>query len=139
MKLFILKLSLLLIGSSAFSQTRFGHIHSKGSDCGVIDVEDAYLVSSSGQKHLEIKASIQDLAYNKRVYLAHANGPGAEVLWNKNWWDYSATMRMDYREGNRDHVVIYDQMVGVRDDYKVSLYITMYDHEYSCSAIVIGK
>lgn len=140
MKFVVVNLSLLLASQLAFAQgTRIGHVHSKGSDCGIVDVEDAYLISASGKKWLEIKASIQNLGYNKRVYLAHSNGQGAEVMWSTDWWQYSAAMRMDYQDIGRDHVIIHDQMVGPQDNYNVALYVTMNGREYSCSSIIIDK
>lgn len=116
-----------------------GRVQSKGSDCGIIDVESAHLSISGGNKVLIMNVTVDSLAYAKRIWVQHSNGQGAQAVWSDAWWQYAVAAKFVGQANGRETIRLYDQMVGPGNEYTIGIYVTMNGHEYSCSSVRIGE
>lgn len=133
-----LVLSLLSIGARA--EGIIGHLKSKGADCGIVDVKDAYLEEAGGNKRLVLKTTIANLAYDKQITVhTHGSNRSSLAQWSNSWWQYSVSAAWTGQSQNVDQVTVTDQRVGPGDEYEVSLEVVMSGATYSCSHIQIGK
>lgn len=137
-KIILISLVTVLTASSAFAVS-YGKVLSKGSDCNTVNVKSAYFTSAGGEKSMTINLSVEDLSYDKRIWLQMTPNQGGQAVWNDYFWQYPVTAKYEASEGNRDLIRLITYMVGPNDYYKIGVYVTMNGQEYSCSSVEIGE
>jgi hypothetical protein len=131
---------LFALTARAHGSGQYGHLVSKGINCDVVDIEQAYFSWTGSNKTVVLFASIKDIAYEKTIYLQNLTSNHTDLaVWNAPWWQYPVAAKFESQSSDgRVNVRIINQAVGSDYQYTFNLFVQMNGSEYVCSDITVS-
>jgi hypothetical protein len=143
----LLILSVLFSAGSAFASNDFPNdtmteVWSKGSDCGVINVDDAYFTQYGNQGRsglgLVFHVIVRNDAYVKKIQILNlAETAARTVAFSSETGSSDLSGNYTYSDQGYDHFTVVDKLVGTSPYGVYDLSVTMNGHTFTCSKVMI--